>query len=821
MRLLQRQPDGDFRLTEDLPNGSIPPYAILSHTWGKEEILLKDLADGTAKNKLGYDKIRFCGKQAALDGLKFFWVDTCCIDKSSSAELTEAINSMFHWYREAAKCYVYLTDVTTHEGDLDDQEWASSFRASRWFTRGWTLQELLAPKSVEFFSRDGARLGDKESLEQHIQQATKIPPKALRGYPLSEFSISDRMIWIQNRVTTREEDKAYSLFGIFDVQLPLLYGEGERKAFRRLRDEIARVDEDASRALSTRPWSSRMGKEGEILRCLNKSPYRDRKDLNPERVPGTCDWFVYHERFAEWKDSTSSKMLWVSADPGCGKSVLTKYLVDSVLPATQSRTVCYFFFKDGFSDQTSVVSALCCILHQLFTQKRNLLSDAIIDQFDTGGETFTSSFSSLWQTLLGVAKDENSGEIICLLDAIDECEAHGWRQLAKALCDLYGTPSNFNLKFLLTSRPYDEIRRSFHLINLPGLPVIHLSGENDVELEKISKEIGIFIAARTWDIASQLALTQTEQGILLAQMMRIPHRTYLWVHLTLDLIESAVRVDGRRIIEITSELPATVDEAYDRILSRSGDPDSAVKILHTVVAAARPLTLREMSLALALEDGNRPYKDVDLPPEDRFRRDLRQMCGLFVTIIDSKVYLLHQTAREFLVCRPSNDVPPEHLQKKFRWKYSLRSDVSHGILAHACIRYLQEFEMREASDDLQPDGSENHLFLDYSAKNWAVHVRELPTETQRSMLDTMLQLCDTNSSRFKTWFTVLLRSIPQLSPLKVSRLLWPHHSLAWISQSTIYKIFTKPTFLLETPAIIGRHYPMPQATASMALSNFY
>ena len=156
----------------------------------------------------------------------------------------------------------------------------------------------------------------------------------------------------------------------------------------------------------------RREKEIKILNCLNASPYRDRKDRNPDRVPGTCDWFESHKYFQDWQKSKSSAMLWVSADPGCGKSVLAKYLVDSVLPTTRSRTVCYFFFKDDFEDQRNVVSALCCILHQLFKQKRILLSDAILDQFDIGGETFTSSFGELWHTLINAAEDENAGEII-------------------------------------------------------------------------------------------------------------------------------------------------------------------------------------------------------------------------------------------------------------------------------------------------------------------------------------------------------------------------------------------------------------------------
>ncbi|RYO78875.1 hypothetical protein DL764_010078 [Monosporascus ibericus] len=242
MRLLKRDDTGVITLTEDVIGDRIPRYAILSHRWGMEEVTFKDLMDGTGPSKQGYDKIRFCSDQAQRDGLDHFWVDTCCIDKSSSAELTEAINSMFQWYRNATKCYVYLDDVSKpalQTGNKPNyQLWEPDLRRSKWFTRGWTLQELLAPASVEFFSREGARLGTKRSLELPISDITGIPLKVLRGSPLLDCTVPERMAWAEPRQTTRDEDKAYSLLGIFDVQMPLIYGEGKEKAFKRLQEEI-------------------------------------------------------------------------------------------------------------------------------------------------------------------------------------------------------------------------------------------------------------------------------------------------------------------------------------------------------------------------------------------------------------------------------------------------------------------------------------------------------------------------------------------------------------------------------------------------------
>src|SRR3569833_208308 len=238
MRLLEYT-DGRFVLTKELVR-DLPQYAILSHTWGPdtEEVTFRDLVEDTGKDKIGYKKIEFCGKQTKRDGLRYFWVDTCCIDKSNNHELTTAINSMFRWYQNAARCYVYLSDISTAGSSQPGFAWEPAFRVHRWFTRGWTLQELLAPALVEFFAPDGRRLGDKRSLEQQIHEITGIPVPALRARDLSQFGVDERFKWAATRQTTHEEDWAYCLLGIFGIFMPLIYGEGKEHAVRRLTREI-------------------------------------------------------------------------------------------------------------------------------------------------------------------------------------------------------------------------------------------------------------------------------------------------------------------------------------------------------------------------------------------------------------------------------------------------------------------------------------------------------------------------------------------------------------------------------------------------------
>jgi len=223
-----------------------PPFAILSHTWGPdaEELSFQDMKRGDiGKPGIGSIKFQGCLEQAQADGLTHFWNDTFCIDKTNLVELAEAIQSMFRWYQRARMCYVYLADVKTDDARGPD----SNFGASRWFTRGWTLQELLAPREVRFYNADWKLLGTRNSLCALIERATGIPRLFLLGItPLRAASVAQRMSWAARRETRREEDRAYSLLGIFDVSVPVIYGEGGEQAFWRLQDQIMRTTRDDS-----------------------------------------------------------------------------------------------------------------------------------------------------------------------------------------------------------------------------------------------------------------------------------------------------------------------------------------------------------------------------------------------------------------------------------------------------------------------------------------------------------------------------------------------------------------------------------------------
>lgn len=248
--------------TRDLENfndeRALPSYAILSHTWTGSEVTMQqyrevagDVNDQGSQLKLtqGYSKIEATCLQACADELPYVWVDTCCIDKTSSAELSEAINSMFRWYQLARVCYVLLEDVSAEywvgdQGAVPELDCPSLSRA-RWFTRGWTLQELIAPRAMSFFDKNWKLFGTKETLRSTLAGITGIDEPYLGGADIRTASVARRMSWAAGRITTKVEDIAYSLFGIFDVNMPLLYGEG-MKAFQRLQEEILNNIDDHS-----------------------------------------------------------------------------------------------------------------------------------------------------------------------------------------------------------------------------------------------------------------------------------------------------------------------------------------------------------------------------------------------------------------------------------------------------------------------------------------------------------------------------------------------------------------------------------------------
>ncbi|KAL5356421.1 hypothetical protein BJX96DRAFT_171598 [Aspergillus floccosus] len=369
-------------------------------------------------------------------------------------------------------------------------------------------------------------------------------------------------------------------------------------------------------------------KERDLLQVL-ASDYEDYKDFNAQRVQGTCEWFFADERFHKWRDSDTSSLLWVSAGPGCGKSVLSRALIDEQRLSTNitTSTVCYFFFKGGDERRMSAANALCAILHQLLTH--GPASDLIryaLPSHKNYGQGLAQNFSELWRILTECASSPNAGEIVCVLDALDECSEESRQQLFSKLNEFYRQPRRpaellSKLKFLVTSRPYDKLEASFNRLSNTAA---YLRFDGDEKSAHISNEIDRVIDVRVDKFAYNF--DEGHRRMIAEKLKRMEHRTYLWLHLTFDTIHSSLSQFGKLsdIEALLSEVPSRVSEAYEKILDRSENQFHTEILLQIVLAAARPLTLDEANIALTLAlQKEKPISHAalvaELWPKNRFK----------------------------------------------------------------------------------------------------------------------------------------------------------------------------------------------------------
>ena len=508
------------------------------------------------------------------------------------------------------------------------------------------------------------------------------------------------------------------------------------------------------------------------------SNYEADKNLNPERIMGTCEWFLSHSSFMSWRESQSSSLLLVTADPGCGKSVLAKYLVDrkgvSLTAMKDPPTICYFFFKDGDPKRMNSANAVCALLHQLILQYPHLYKYARED-FLNKNETFLSDFDAVWNIFLKAVEDPLNSEIICVLDALDECSASSRDTLIARLEDFYGhssprTASRSTLKFLVTSRPDFNVLRAFKT-SINSSFEIRLRGEE--ESEQISREIDLVIRHKVQEIGVKMDLSASEESDLKANLLQVTHRTYLWLHLTLDFITKKLDVDRNDIAMIAKTLPATVEEAYIAILNKSPDRAKARRLLHIVLSARRPLTLQEMNVALEMNDKRMSHSDLRIWPSQISEERIKNICGLFLSVVDSKIYLIHQTAREFLTrtehtntcCReptPSN------------WKNAYCPQQSNMTLAQICIDYLglKDFQngLQSLEDQSRLTNPKNEsavlsqyehkfVFLTYSAEYWGHHFRHAGHVSDSALIKKVALVCS-NPMRpsFDIWIKIFVNA---------------------------------------------------------------
>jgi hypothetical protein len=649
MRLLQRSDTGEFSLTKDfLGDEAIPPYAILSHTWEEgQEVTFQDLRDGTGQSKTSYSKIQFCAQQAKRDDLGHFWVDTCCIDKSNHVELQEAINSMYRWYQSAAKCYVYLSDVSIEKQKASDgvleHAWEPAFRQSRWFTRGWTLQELLAPRLVEFFSKEGKQLGDKRILKQLIHEITGIAVLAFQGTPLHEFGIEERLSWATSRQTTRKEDKAYSLLGIFGIYMALIYGEGEDNAFRRLHEEIDKPLNGPPRKRAP----VQMDKENrECIQHLRLTDPRDDKKRIEESKGGllkdSYHWILENSDFQQWRNDPQSRLLWIKGDPGRGKTMLLCGIINELNKLMCKTTLLSYFFCQATDSRINSAVAVLRGLLYLLVDHQPLFVSHIRKKHDYAGKTLfedPNAWVALTEIFTNIMQDSGLTSIYLIIDALDECVV----DLPKLLDFIVETSSvSSHIKWVVSSRNWPQIEerleRQGHKVSL----CLQLNAKS------ISMAVSIFIQHKVRQLAERKKYDDKTRAAVQHHLSSNANETFLWVALVCQHLEKIQRWET---LAKLNKFPPGLDSLYERMLEQiraSDNADLCKRVLSSIAIVYRPITLNELgSLIEMLEDMD--FESV---------REIINLCGSFLTVREGTVYFVHQSAKDYLSKEAIDEIFP-------------------------------------------------------------------------------------------------------------------------------------------------------------------
>jgi ankyrin repeat protein len=507
------------------------------------------------------------------------------------------------------------------------------------------------------------------------------------------------------------------------------------------------------------------------------STYEQFKNNNPDRVPQTCRWVLENDKYAQWWQAQKDDLLWISADPGCGKSVLARSLIDHELQSTSTHTICYFFFKDN-EEQDSLAIALCALLHQLFSAQPQLLWYAMAS-WEKNNQKLQTEVHELWRILINAITSGDAYRVTIVMDALDECREKDRQTLIRLLSQFYVEFSRLAsrsscLKIIVTSRPYDEIKDDFREIG-PRLPTIRLHGE--LENDRIHEEIDLVIRQKVATLANQIGLSSSTTEKLKQKLLDMEHRTYLWLHLAIQDIENtfkrSLRPDSESIESLL--LPTSVEDAYEKILTRvpKTQEEMVTNIFHIIVGARRPLTTSEMAIALSILCRRDPQSFAEFKiAEGRLKGLIRDLCGLFVFINHSKIYLIHQTAKEFLVQKGLEKV-------KGVWGHSLDPSESETMMARICVEYLSLGELyhimqaktsegrhvptRHTTQDDQRQSNmdeerEIEVLLSYSSEHWAAHFRDANFEPEDAVVSKALRLCRVDGNQFQLWFSLLWRA---------------------------------------------------------------
>lgn len=557
-------------------------------------------------------------------------------------------------------------------------------------------------------------------------------------------------------------------------------------------------------------------RERECLQAFKTSIYEGFKNRNPNRVAGTCQWVLSHPQFQQWRHSKTDNLLWISADPGCGKSVLAKSLVDQDLREYGELAICYFFFKDN-DDQNKLATALCAVLHQLFTQQSNLIRHALAS-WEKNGDKIQHETDELWRILLKSALDPAAKSIVCVIDALDECHDPDRRKLISYMCDFLRTSalnaSENKLKVLITSRPYESVQRWFEPV-ISQWPNIRLRGED--KNQEIHQEINLVIEKWVQDLGQNIPLSIQHQNSLRQQLLQMQHRTYLWLHLAIEEIRETYQNSLYPEEEVIDHVPPSIDHAYERVLQKITAKQKPVarKVLLIIVGARRPLKLGELVLALAASRPDQLETEPLVEPNTQLlEKQIRQWCGLFVFIQQSTLFLIHQTAKEFLLSSTTTLNPDTRV-----WRGSLTLHEVDTEMAKLCSMYLcvtaRKTKLKQGQRMLLPRAVKDAQvgkpqltgfqasFFQYCSEHWASHLQDDMAAQDPQLTTRIIMLCDVQTELFKKWFTIYWMSLKTFK--QRPRKLLQQHIMALNGHTSALKYFYPKMILgIDARDISGR-----------------
>lgn len=624
MRLLYRV-DGQLKFinNQDLSL----PYIALSHTWGEEEITYADVCSGRLE-KAGFRKIEFALSKAEYYGHQYVWIDTCCIDKTSNSELSEAINRMWQWYAQSTLCFVYLTDV-----EKKDQ-----IRYSRWFKRGWTLQELVAPKYLRFFNTTGGYLGDQNALRHEILVACGVDIRmALDQVPLSE-----RFRWSIDRQTTIGEDASYCMLGLLEVKLIFNYGEDAARARERLFQAVVeehgkRVVREMQQILTDHAQQENL-QRGKVVEGMSEAAllrelefdveYRRWQAIN-DPYAGTCTWILSHPDFQRWSQG-ELQLLWIKGKAGSGKSTLIKFIESQA----QGTHIAFYFNARGELIEHSTLGMYRSILAQLM--RRTSISSKVlshVNQQILQGVRWALTIPML-QSTIKFAVSVLSEPVECYIDALDECD----KREVQEMVNYFGAISSQHLRICFASRHY---------------PAMTIPRSVEIALEKQHhSDIGTLVRGR-------LAVDEDPYG-LAQHIIDKANGVFFWAVLVVNLLNDDLSNGNMYQVEQRLHtLPGELEDLLEEItLSNPHDELQRFRLcLYWLLYGFRPLKADEFYSAVVTG-----LCAANLASRDAYLKDMTSVStlelekfvssssrGLAEVAPDLTVQVVHESVRDYLL----------------------------------------------------------------------------------------------------------------------------------------------------------------------------